>query len=109
MIAAAVAAIAFATAASPITQARSGQTFHVAPHGALTLRLSERWLWTEPVAGSAAVELIPVDYFRDPGFREWRVVARRAGRATIRSTGRPACGACGDTARSFVVTVVVAR
>jgi hypothetical protein len=107
VIAAAAAALALVTAASPITQARSGRTFHVAPNGSLTLRLSERWLWTEPRVSSAAVVLTPVEYFRDPGFREWRVVARAPGRATIHARGTPACGGCGDSARRFAVTVVV--
>ena len=31
-----------------VTQARSGETFHIAVRSALTLRLSERWGWTEP-------------------------------------------------------------
>lgn len=107
MIAAAAAALALVTASSPITQARAGRTFHVGRHGALTLRLSERWLWTEPRVSTAAVELTPVEYFRDPGFREWRVVARAPGRATIRSRGTPACSGCGDSPRSFAVMVVV--
>jgi hypothetical protein len=84
VIRAAAAAFVIATAgsvkASPITQARSGETFHIAIPGALTLRLSERWRWTEPRLTGSAVALTPVEYFRDPGFREWRVVAHVPGR-----------------------------
>ena len=43
-----------------------------------------------------AVELTPVEYFVDPGFREWTIEARTSGRATIRSVGRPHCSTCAD-------------
>ena len=55
---------------------------------------------------SSAVELTPVEYFVDPGFREWTIDARRTGRATIRSIGKPNCSTCAT--RGFHVTVVVA-
>jgi hypothetical protein len=105
-VTAAAAAVALLSLA-PVTQAQSGRTFHVGLHGSLTLRLSERWSWSEPRLSSAAVELTPVEYFRDPGFREWRVIPRAGGRVTIRATGAPACGSCGDATRRFAVTVVV--
>ena len=55
-----------------------------------TLRLSNRWRWSEPRVSTNAVELTPVEYFVDPGFREWTIDARTSGRATIRSVGKPA-------------------
>jgi len=55
-----------------------------------------------------AVELTPVEYFVDPGFREWTIDARQSGRATIRSTGKPNCSTCALATRSFRVTIVVA-
>ena len=90
------------------TQAASGKTFHLAKGGSATLRLSNRWRWSEPKASTRAVVLTPVEYFVDPGFREWTIDARRAGSATIQSVGGPNCSTCALVTRSFRVTVVVA-
>ena len=108
----AVASIAAVAASSatppPITQGSTGKTFRLAKDGTMTLRLSNRWRWSEPRAGTDAVELTPVEYFVDPGFREWTIDARRTGRATIRSLGRPQCSTCALTTRRFAVTIDVA-
>ena len=53
------------------------------------------------------VELTPVEYFVDPGFREWTIDALRSGRATIRSVGHPNCSGCALQTRRFAVTVIV--
>jgi hypothetical protein len=91
----------------PITQAASGKTLHLATGGSMTLRLANRWRWSEPHASSSAVELTPVEYLADPGFREWTIDAQHAGRATIRATGTVECTQCALKARRFSVTVVV--
>ena len=91
----------------PITQASSGKTFHLAKGQSATLRLTNRWRWTEPRASSNAVVLTPVEYYVDPGFREWTIDAKHAGRATIRALGGVACIRCTLEARRFAVTVVV--
>jgi len=91
----------------PITQAASGKTFHLAKGESMTLRLTNRWRWSEPHASSIAVELTPVEYLVDPGFREWTVDARHTGRATIRATGTVRCNQCAPAARRFAVMVVV--
>ena len=49
-----------------------------------------------------------MEYFVDPGFREWTIDARKSGRATIRSLGRPHCSTCALEARRFAVTIDVA-
>jgi hypothetical protein len=102
-----VAALGTAVGAAkrPITQADSGKTFRVARGGSATLRLSNNWVWTTPHRSSNAIELSPVEYFVDPGFREWRIVGRTRGKATIRATGEPNCDVC--AARRFRVTIVV--
>jgi endonuclease III len=92
-------------AESPITQAASGKVFLLAKGQSATLRLSNRWHWSEPDLSSGRIELTPVEYFADPGFREWTIDAHRTGRTTIRAVGRPKCSTC--TMRHFVVTVVV--
>jgi hypothetical protein len=103
-----VAAVAATSATPPLlTQASSGKTIRLTKGGSATLRLSNRWRWSEPRASTDAVELTPVEYFVDPGFREWTIDARRAGRATIRSLGTPNCPACAVTKRSFRLEVVV--
>lgn len=94
---------------TPITQASSGKVFRIARGESATLRLSNRWFWSEPTVSSSRVELTPVEYLRDPGFREWKIDANRAGRVTIRSVGKPNCSSCANPTRSFVVTLVVTR
>jgi len=91
----------------PMTQASSGKTFRIAKGGTATLRLANRWRWSEPRVSTRAVVLTPVEYLIDPGFQEWTVTARKRGRATIRSNGEPNCSACTVSARSFRVTIVV--
>ena len=90
-------AVAVAAVAAPrpaITQVQSGKSFRIAKSGHATLRLSSRWVWTDPRLSSRVIELTPVEYFVDPGYREWVVDARGHGTATIRSVGRPACTGC---------------
>jgi hypothetical protein len=91
----------------PITQAASGKTFHLAKGESMTLRLTNRWRWSEPRASSSAVDLTPVEYLVNPGFREWTIDARHTGRATIRATGAVGCTRCAVAARRFAVTVIV--
>src|SRR5580765_4366658 len=105
---AAILAVGAASASRPpMTQASSGKTFHIAKGATATLRLANRWRWSEPRVSTKAVVLTPVEYFVDPGFQEWRVVAHKRGLATIRSFGQPNCSTCPLTARDFRVTIVV--
>jgi predicted secreted protein len=103
-----VAAVAASSAVRPpITQAASGKVVRLAKGEHATLRLSNRWRWSEPRVSTRAVELTPVEYFVDPGFREWTIEAHKSGGATIRSVGRPVCANCTLATRSFHVSVVV--
>lgn len=102
---AAVLGAAAASTRGPITQADSGKSFRVPRGGEATLRLSNRWRWSDPRASGDAIELTPVEYFVDPGFREWSIAARARGTVTIRAAGEPNCASC--TARRFRVTIVV--
>src|SRR4051794_16973163 len=96
---------ASSTVRPPITQAASGKTVRMAKGENASLRLSNRWHWSEPLVSSRALELTPVDYFVDPGFREWMIEARKRGRVIIRSLGRPNCSGCALATRRFVLTV----
>jgi hypothetical protein len=100
---------ASSAAPAPITQAASGKVLRLAKGDSATLRLSNRWRWSEPRVSTNAVELTPVEYFVDPGYREWTIDARTNGRATIRSLGRPHCSSCALATRRFAVTIVVSR
>jgi len=91
----------------PMTQRSTGKTFRIAKGATMTLRLSNRWRWSDPSVSTKAVVLTPVAYLIDPGFQEWRVDARKRGQATIRSLGKPNCSTCALATRSFSVTVVV--
>ena len=99
--------VSAAMSPAPITQRSTGKTFRIAKDGSARLRLSNRWLWSTPRASTRAVDLVPVEYFVDPGFREWLIKARVRGSVTIRSLGRPNCTDCDLTTRHFKVTIVV--
>jgi hypothetical protein len=104
-----IVAVAASSAAPPppMTQRSTGKTFRLAKGATMKLRLSNRWRWSDPSVSTQAVELTPVAYLIDPGFREWTIDARKRGRATIRSLGKPNCSTCALETRSFRVTVVV--
>jgi predicted secreted protein len=105
-----VAAVAASSATPrPITERSAGETVRLAKGGTATLRLSNRWRWSEPRASTKAVELTPVEYFVDPGFREWTIEARKRGRATIRSTGKRSCSTCANATQSFHIEIVVGQ
>ena len=108
LVVACIAAVGASAGSSPITQKSTGKTLRLAKDGTATLRLSNRWRWTEPRVSNDTVELTPVEYLIDPGFREWTIDARKAGRATIGSVGKPNCSTCALATRSFRITVVVA-
>jgi predicted secreted protein len=109
VLAAVLAASAAASSRSPLTQASSGRTIHLRKGADARLRLSNRWRWTEPAASTRAVELTPVEYLVDPGFREWTIQAHRKGRATIRAVGKPNSTGGARTTRHFDVTIVVGQ
>ena len=95
-----------------ITERDSGKTFRVRHGGALTLRLSERYRWTGPRVQGTAIRLVPVNYIRDPGFREWTIRAKARGTARVTAVGYSAegGGSCdpGPCApRLFRVTILV--
>ena len=93
-----------------ITEAAAGSSFTLAPGSETRLRLSGTHEWSEPTVRGVAVELTRVDYFQDPGFSEWTVVAARAGTATIAAEGTPACAGqgCPDSPLRFEVELTVA-
>jgi hypothetical protein len=94
-------------AGRPITQADSGKAFRLKRGGEMSLRLSNRWLWSTPRPSTKGVELTPVEYLIDPGFREWLIRGRARGTLTIRAYGKPNCTDCTRQARSFRVTITV--
>jgi predicted secreted protein len=90
-----------AATARVITERDSGKTFRIAPGHERTLRLSNRYVWTEPRVTSAAVRLIQVNYFVDPGFQEWTIRARARGTTRISAIGH------GEARRLFRIRIVV--
>ena len=103
------AAPAPAPAPQPITERDSGKAFTLALGAETSLQLSSDHDWSEPTVDGQAVELTRVDYFQDPGFREWTVQAVGAGTASIAARGTPTCAGCPDTPLRFQVRLVVAR
>ena len=102
-----VGAIDASGAGRPITQADTGKTFRLKRGGEMTLRLSNRWHWTDPRLSSKGIELTPVEYFVDPGFREWVIRGRARGTVSIRAYGKPNCTDCTRPSRQFRVTLTV--
>jgi hypothetical protein len=92
-----------------ITEADSGEAFTLAPGSGTRLRLSGKYVWSEPIVRGDAVQLTRVDYFQDPGFSEWTVLAVRPGTATIAARGTCAGQErCPDAALRFQVEITVA-
>ncbi len=104
-------AAAAAPSATPAPQAvtlqHHGRAFELGVGRSVSVRLpSRRRLWSQPrAAGPGKVAISPVNYFRDPGFVEWRVTARAPGRVTLSSLGR--CAECTPRVRGFRVTLVL--
>ena len=94
-----------------ITEVDSGESFTLAAGSQRRLRLSGEYSWSEPTLRGDSVELARVDYFRDPGFSEWTVVAVRPGTATIAARGTPACAGqqrCPASPLGFQIEITVA-
>jgi hypothetical protein len=68
------------------------------------LRLDGEVLWGEPTVTGEAIELAPIDFFRDPGYQAWEILFQRTGMATILAT--TASDAEGEQ-RTFEVTIEV--
>jgi hypothetical protein len=75
------------------------------------LRLTERYRWHGPRVRGKAVRLVPIEYFRDPGYLAWTVTARARGKAVVTAFGygfgARQCGPGLCAARLFRVTFVV--
>jgi hypothetical protein len=94
----------------PLTEADDGAWVELALGDEIAWRLSSDWDWEEPVADSGSVQFVPVDYFADPGYREWLVVGAAPGTAELSARGASACGdpqECPD--RTVTITVDVSR
>ncbi len=90
-----------------INERDTGKTFTLKRTTSAALRLSGKWVWTQPKVRGGAVVLSAVDYRSDPGFKEWEITRRAAGTAKITAYGRPNCKGCSRRARSFRVTLKV--
>ena len=93
-----------------ITEADNGASFILSPGSGTSLRLSGQYVWSEPTPRDDAVELARVDYFQDPGFSEWAVIAVQPGTATIAAFGNPQCAdqePCPDGPPRFEIEITV--
>jgi hypothetical protein len=94
-----------------ITEVDSRKSFTLSRGSETSLRLSGQYAWSEPTVRGDAVELARVDYFQDPGFSEWAVLAVQPGTATIAARGTPACagrGRCPAEPLRFQIEIIVA-
>lgn len=93
-----------------ITERDSGEHVRVSLGARPVLRLDSAYVWEEPRADGDSIELIRVDYFRDPGFWEWELRLLGPGTTVIASTGVRECppgSPCPDEPLDFEVTVTV--
>jgi hypothetical protein len=93
-----------------ITEVDNGASFTLSAGSGTSLRLSGQYLWSEPTLRGDAVELARVDYFQDPGFSEWAVLAVRPGRATVAARGNSQCAdqePCPDGSLRFEIEITV--
>jgi len=93
-----------------ITEEDSGSTVMLPVGGETNLRLSSDYVWGELAVRGEAVRAARVDYFQDPGFSEWVVMAVAPGKATIVAAGESACSGqegCDDAPAQFQVTITV--
>lgn len=79
-----------ATAPDVLTEADNGASYRLPAGAEVHLRLSNRYIWSAPRA-TGPVELVQIEFFRDPGYSEWVIRPAGSGEATIRSTGTPNC------------------
>jgi hypothetical protein len=86
-LALAAATVASASTRPVVTERDSGKTFTIRAGRVLSLRLSDGYRWTPPKVTGRAIRLTPVNYLRNPGFREWEVHARERGTARVTATG----------------------
>ena len=89
---------------------RQRRVVHALPGSGTSLRLSGQYVWTEPTLDGDSVELARVDYFQDPGFSEWAVLAVQPGTATIAACGNPQCAdqePCPDGPLRFEIEITV--
>lgn len=82
-----------------VTLRHDGRTFTLRVGREVEIHLPQR-SWVERRPTSRAVEVAPINFFRDPGYAAWTVVARRPGRAVVVFTAG---------ATRFDVTFVVRR
>lgn len=90
----------------PVTEADDGGRIALEVGSEVPWRLSSDWDWEQPTVEGGSIELVPVDYLVDPGYREWLIVGTAAGAAELSVEG---AGACGDPERcpDRVVTLTV--
>jgi hypothetical protein len=80
-----------------------GKTFALRRGHDLTLRLTERYMWSALELRGTSVRLTPVEYLVDPGFLEWTITTRARGTTLIAAVGT--CAGCAT--RNFRVTIIV--
>ena len=76
-----------------LTEADDGARITVGPDAVVRLRLDSAYVWEEPRLEGDSVELVPVDYIQDPGFREWELHPRAPGTTVVAAAGDCAPGA----------------
>jgi hypothetical protein len=90
-----------------ITEVDTARCFSAQPGSTAQLRLS--YGWSEPKSSGGAIQLTPIEYFRDPGFSAWVVRALKSGTSTISASRLCPASDCPQGTLTFKVTIAVSR
>ena len=83
-----------------LTLADDGRTVTVRLATSVSLRLQPTAQWTTAASSNANVEVVPLAFRTDPGYREWDLRLKAPGRATVMAVGP-------DAGRRFTVILDV--
>jgi predicted secreted protein len=90
-----------------LTEIDSGRCLKLVVGQTAELRLAGNYSWSMPEPSGDAVELIPLTFFRDPGYAAWEVRAVRSGTSAISASGSCLATDCAKPTSAFSVTIAV--
>ena len=90
-----------------VTEIDSGRCLRLVMGQTAELRLKGTYRWSTAQASGEAVELVPIEFLRDPGYSAWEVRAVRPGTSAISTSGTCAVTGCAKPTLAFKLTIAV--
>ena len=72
-----------AVAPKIVTMRHNGATFTMRKGAHRELRLTERYRWAGLRVKGSAIRAVRIDFFRDPGYLAWDLIAQARGKAVV--------------------------